>query len=378
MLPGKSLVTYNIHLRYVKSMEALHERINALKPTRVMLLVDKDEHLIYVREFQNRHPTTEVCVRVVDTVDGGQPRDGAWHTKPKSPGDLREYICSPEDFLNRWGEFGKNGLILNVLNEPSGEEPPDVIDRLVRWTLAVLKLATERDIRVGVLNFATGHPHLYYRGDVKRWEWDAHFDPILVYLSKNKQHELWLHEYLPSKGENSRVGRVRSMVNRCKSLGIEIPFVSITEFGWDNDIISGDGRSGYKSRGITGDSYAKDVCKAASEEYAELLNMGKLCMVAVFSYGRSSSDWESFDVETDNTFHQTLQKLAPRTTAITTIPVVAPPTPPVIVPVTPVPPPVTKPDPDQFVEIKLRVKKSDLPGLNFVLDLLKQISVEVA
>jgi len=365
MLLGRSLCTYNIHLRYVKSMEALHERINALNPARVMLLVDKDEHLIYVREFQNRHPTTEVCVRVVDTVEGGQPRDGAWHTKPKSPGDMREYICSPEDFLNRWGEFGKNGLILNVLNEPSGEEPPDVIDRLERWTLQVLKLATEREICIGVLNFATGHPHLYYRGDTKRWEWDARFDPILVYLSKNPQHELWLHEYLPNKGENTRVGRVRSMVNRCKSLGIEIPFVSITEFGWDNDITSGDGRSGYKSRGFNGAVYASDVCKAVREEYAELIEKGKLCMVAVFSYGRSSNDWESFDVETDYAFHVELQKSAPRSASI-----VAPP------PIVVVSPTAVTQNP--LVEQTLKFKESDKEIIDLVVALLKKIGVVTA
>lgn len=357
---AKSIATFNVHLRYVKSIDALHKRVDELKPARVMICVDQDAHLLYVREFQKRHPAVEVCVRVVDTVPDGQPRDGAWHTKPKASGDSREYLASPEDFLNRWGEFGKNGLILNVLNEPSGEEPPDVLDRLVRWTLRLLELATERSIRVGVLNFATGHPYVAWHEDEKRWEWDARFDPILTYLSEHPEQELWDHEYFPSAGQG-RVGRILAMVNRCKRLGIEIPNVAITEFGWDNDPHSGDKRSGYQSRGINGADYALETCATIKNVYKPLIDAGKLKMVAIFSYGNSGG-WDSFNVENDVNFNKVLAENAPRFAE-------------------PVPEESVERSAEAdevLVEIQLRVKKSQKPAFDLLIDLLQQIGSELA
>lgn len=302
---SKTQIGLNIRLRYVQDITALRNRLTALEPAWCVLCVDKTEHIQYVQEFAREFPAVQFVGRLVDVnPDGGEPRDGKWHTKPQ---DERNYLCSAEDFLSAWGDLGRDGLLLNVSNEPNGYADGDNLTRLAAWTLEVLELATTRGIACCVLNFATGHP-LVVRG-AGGSEWTSTFDAVLRYVSANRQHAIGLHEYLPGTGVNDRVGRIGAMVNRCTTLGIQPPRVVITEYGVDYNGLPG--IDGYKSRGWGGDLYATVLSDTVKQVYEPFISSGVLEGAAVFVYA-GGERWKGFDVESDPVFFDTLQRTAPR------------------------------------------------------------------
>ena len=301
----RTQIGLNIRLRYVQDIGALRRRLTALEPAWCVLCVDKDEHIAFVKEFALEFPQVQFVGRMVDVnPDGGEPRDGKWHTKPL---DARNYVCSPEDFLNAWGDLGRDGLLLNVSNEPNGYADGDNLTRLAAWTLEVLELATARGIACCVLNFATGHP-LVVRGS-SGIEWANTFDAVLRYVSANRQHAIGLHEYLPGVGINDRVGRLGALVNRCNTLGITPPRVIITEYGTDYNGLPG--IDGYKSRGWGGDLYATVLSDTVTQVYQAYIEGGVLEGAAVFVYA-GGERWKGFDVEADPVFFDTLTTVAPR------------------------------------------------------------------
>lgn len=274
----------NIRLRYIQDIAGLRKRLADLKPAWCVLCIDKDPHAEYVKQFAIENPDIRFIARMVDVnpdSDKAEPRDGKWHLKPA---DGRKYLASPEDFLNRWGELGKNGLTLNVSNEPTGypmSDQPDNLQRLADWTLELLKLATARGISVCVLNFATGHPMLV-KGP-NGTEWPSVFDGVLRYVSEQRLHLIGLHEYLPGVGINDRVGRIGALINRCTTLGIKPPRVVITEYGVDNNGPAA--LDGYKSRNWPGDFYAHELYNHIETTYRAPLESGVLEGLAVFVYG---------------------------------------------------------------------------------------------
>lgn len=311
----------NIRLRYVQDIAGLRKRLADLKPAWCVLCIDKDDHAPYVKQFAIENPDIHFIARVVDVnpdAAGTEPRDGKWHLKPW---DDRKYVCSPEDFLNRWGELGKNGLTLNVSNEPNGyedRERPGNLKRLAEWTLELLKLATERGISVCVLNFATGHPALV-KGP-NGTEWIPEFDAVLRYVSEHRQHIIGLHEYLPGVGIDNRIGRIGALINRCTTLRIKPPRVVITEYGVD---YAGEkDRDGYNSRGWGSDFYADNLYDLMDVPYKPHLQAGVLEGACVFVYA-DQGRFKNFDVEPDPVFHKTLLRRA-QAWAQSAVPVVPP------------------------------------------------------
>src|SRR5690606_34123317 len=103
------------------------------------------------------------------------------------------YVISPETFLRTFGELGRNGRVLNVLNEPHGYVN---IDRLVGWLIQLIEICPV-DIRLALPAFATGHPASEGGRDT---EWDRRHDPLILLMAQHPRH-LWnIHEYWPGKG----------------------------------------------------------------------------------------------------------------------------------------------------------------------------------
>lgn len=277
-------IGFNIRLRYVKDISTLRKRLVEMEPAWCVLCIDRDDHFPYLEALAKEHPDIKFIARVVDVnpdVGGTEPRDGKWHLKPD---DDRKYLCSPVDFLTRWGHLGKNGLTLNVSNEPNGyvdEGHPDNLQRLADWTLELLKEATRRSIQCCVLNFATGHPIVSL--GPKGPEWIMIFDEVLRYVSEHRDQLVGIHEYLPGVGADNRVGRIGAMVNRCAALGIQPPRVLITEYGVDSDMR--DHQDGYKSRNWPGDFYAHQLYNQVETTYRPYIQAGILEGLAVFVYG---------------------------------------------------------------------------------------------
>lgn len=328
----------NILLSHVKDHPRMHARLNTLKPAFVVATVDGDSDMKQVHSLNAALPNeTLVFGRVYVS------NDGAFHQKPQ---DGRHWLASPDDCLNRWGELGRDGRILYLLNEPGTHTDDATVARLVDWSCEVIEVAALRSIRVCIDNFGVEHP------PVINGEWDSRFDPLLRTLAKHPDAILGLHEYLPMKGSD-RVGRFKALVKACKRMGIPVPRMAITEAGYDT--IDGSKENGYKSRGISGDTYAKTLIDVWQREYA---STPQIMGLAVYCYG-DNGGWSAFDIEGDTGFWDTLLSWNPPP------PIPAPPV--VIPPVAdPIPPRVYTPAlaylKNGAAMVNLRSEKSTAPG----------------
>lgn len=289
---------FNIHLRYLKDIGKLHERMRALKPSVCVVMVDdnpppKEDQTVYIQEFAARYPQTLIVARVKHDHDAG------YHLPPPNDPEKRPYVASPTDFLNKWGHLGKNNMTLYALNEPLASEKTDDADiqKLIKWGSEVIEQAVSRGVSVTIYNFGMGQPAL----NATTTEWDKRFDPLLVQLSKHRDTIfLGLHEYGPE--ERYHWGRLEFMLARCAALKIPPPRIIISEFGVD---ATTDKRNGYKARGWSGDFYMHKMVDIYSRLYMSLVDQGIVKGTCLFSYGNSGG-WGSFDVEDDKPFFDTL------------------------------------------------------------------------
>jgi hypothetical protein len=324
---------FNVHLRYVQDIGKLHERMRFFKPSVCVVMADdnpppKEDQTVYIQEFAARYPQTLIVARVKHDHDAG------YHMPPPNDPQKREYIASPIDFLNKWGHLGRNNMTLYALNEPlASEQTTDAdVQKLIKWCTEVIELAVQRGISVTIGNFGMGQPALNKQLN----EWDSRFDPLLILLSKYRDHVFaGLHEYGPE--EPFHWGRILFMLARCKKLGIQPPRVVVSEFGVD---ATTDKRNGYKARGWSGDFYVRQMVDVYKNVYMPLVDQGIVKGTCLFSYGNSGG-WGSFDVEGDQSFFDTLTNVIGSGSLKPTRPI-----PPITVP-DPPPDPVIVPPPTQ-------------------------------
>lgn len=289
---------FNIHLRYVKDIGKLYERMDAIKPAVCVVMVDdnpppKEDQTPYIQQFAAKYPNTLIVGRVKHDHDAG------YHLPPPNDPQHRTDIASPNDFLNKWGHLGRGNISLYALNEPLASEKTSAadIEELILWCVMTIKEAVRRGISLTIGNFGMGQPALNTNGT----EWDARFDPILKLCSQYRDTIfLGLHEYGPE--EPFQWGRINFMLARCRTLGIEPPRVILSEFGVD---ATTDKRNGYRARGWDGDYYMRRLIEVYNLIYMPLIAQGIIKGTTLFSYGNSGG-WESFDVETDAAFFATL------------------------------------------------------------------------
>lgn len=323
---------FNIHLRYVKDIGKLHERMRTFKPSVCVVMVDdnpppKEDQTVYIQEFAARYPQTLIVARVKHDHDAG------YHLPPSHNPDNREYVASPTDFLNKWGHLGRNNMTLYALNEPHASEKTTDADvqKLIKWCTDVVEQAVQRGVSVTIGNFGMGQPAL----NAALNEWDSRFDPLLILLSKYRDSVfLGAHEYGPE--EPFQWGRLLFMMARCRKLGIQPPRMVITEFGVD---ATTDKRNGYKAREWSGDFYMRQMVDVYKHVYMPLVDQGVVKGTCLFSYGNSGG-WQSFDVEDDKAFFDTLETVIGSGSLKPTRPI-----PPITTPDTPPPPPTPAPIP---------------------------------
>jgi hypothetical protein len=258
------------------------EFLRDLDPTTVVAGVDQDDHFNRILEVKALLKNAVIVARFIDKV-----HDGKMHLKPETTND--HYIVSPRNQLNRIKPYGQNGLIAYFHNEPSGEVPYEDKKRLVAHTIEAMTLAAspEYDMRLCVLNWGVGHPLIDADGCL-----DHVFDDLLMHLHAHRdRHYYGMHCYAPA----DFIGRLNALKNSCDKLGIPMPKVIITEFGYDAH--AGSKESGFKSRGMPPEEYVKFGVDAINGPYAEWIESGVVIGLATFIYGDFPS-WPSFDIET--------------------------------------------------------------------------------
>lgn len=283
-----SRLTINVMPQYVANWAKVWGFLRLLEPVAVVVGIDDMKAANRVYELQSALPNTLIIGRYIFSQDGGM------HLKPD---DSRKYIVSPLDALSSWGDLGKGGRMLYLLNEPQANGAlQDDIARLSAWMLEAISLASERGIRLCIGNFGVGHPMLMGNG-----EYDARFDDVLTALSKTRDsHALGMHVYQPA----DTLTRLEGLIKRCKTLGIQPPRVHITEAGFDAGSGS-DPLNGYRSRGYSGTQFGLFQVDKVKNVYSPYMTDDVLQSVATFCWGNDAS-WKNFNVESDTDWQATV------------------------------------------------------------------------
>lgn len=296
----QSRLTVNVNCSYVKDWNKTITFLKALDPVAVVAVIDNKANRNRVHEIKQALPNAKIIVRCIIVVEGGKQLDGAMHLKPK---DANYWLVSPGNFLDEWGEFGKDGYSLSYFNEPqTSDASAEDVARQVQHMIETIGLATQRNISLVVGNWGVGQAPT-----------DSRFDDVYEIVSKQRDlHSLGCHLYAPVDTFHA----IEHVITRSKAKGFAYPRIYVTEFGFDN-AGAGDTLNGYRSRGISGVQFA-DWCKdKIANVYNGYLRDGILEAVAVFGWGYAVS-YPAFDVETDTDWQTTI--LDAHTKGLLTVP----------------------------------------------------------
>lgn len=275
----KPRMTINIRHSALHNPEAALKWLRDAQPAGAVLELISTNDLAVAYRYRDALPSDgTLVVRVKDGEDGAY-----WDITGR-------HYMTPEAYLDKYGAFGKNGLTLQVLCEPSFGGDINTRDRMVAWMTAVVRLATQRDIAVCVYNGATGNPS--YENALN---WDG-FAPLLVAVSENPKHLLGLHIYhrwLIPLGWMDSIG---PLVNYCKANGIKLRRVVVTEHGAEDQGGEGDdGWSGPKWD-LTENEYVDMLHRDYRDLWEQYVEMGVLEWLALFAASDKGEQWSSFNV----------------------------------------------------------------------------------
>lgn len=270
-------------------LDYLFQHLERLQPGALLFLDQTD----WAKRAKQLLPNCAVVIRPWDINEGAQ---------------FEQY--SARQYYDKFAGKADGGLILNILNEPSGYGD---LKRIAHWGAEILDLFGKAGISVALPAFGEGHPDVNRLHDLDEL-WSA-FD------AWNHLHYWNSHEYgtwrgmiynEPGKWDVYpwRVGRFETfIVPFLKENGHKIPRVILTEFGCDSAHDSTDKR-GWKT--IWNEREYFDQLKLAVEKVYNQPHYVGLCL---FSYGNTGRefaefDWVSFDVSGAKELHGLLEQYA--------------------------------------------------------------------
>lgn len=275
----KPRITLNIRYSALHNPEATLEWLRKAQPAGAVLELISINDLNVAYRFRDALPSDgTLVVRVKDGEDGAY-----WDV------NSRHYM-TPQAFLDKYGEFGKNGLTLQVLCEPSFGGDVDTRDRMIAWMASVTRLATKMDIAVCVYNAATGNPSVNSAID-----WSG-FASLLVAITSNPKHMLGLHIYRRFALPLGWMDSIRPLVAYCKANNLRLPRVVVTEHGAEGR--GGEGDSGWSGPrwDMTEDEYVDMLHTDYRDQWEQYVEMGVLEWLALFAASDKGGQWSSFNV----------------------------------------------------------------------------------
>lgn len=190
----------NVLGQFVRDRQALRAWVQAAQP-QVLLIMDSPELALDIRALS---PGTTVIHRSYNPND---------HQMWKA--------TSPGEWLAAHKSYAVNGVVLQVLNEPTLD------DAAQTWLEELVSLCPS-GVRLALPHFGVGNP---YEKDIEagRYDW-------LLRLVCGTRHILALHEYFyddPIKESPYLCGRFQFWLQRAEQLRLPKPKIIITEFGRD-------------------------------------------------------------------------------------------------------------------------------------------------
>lgn len=239
-------------------------------------------------------------------------------------GDLYN-LLTPEQWHEGMRAYTDPNIVLNCMNEPSTYVLKADMEKKIKWLVRVIELFGNEGNSLVVDNVGTGHYDYTWLTESDKW---AIVEPLFAALKKYPNMFWGCHEYFSYRGleiGNGRVGRHAEMYKHLKAKGYEPPLL-LTEVGCDQ--IDESGKRGFKNS-MTENQYAANLTDAQRSTWYVPYLKGAM----IYSYGSSTTEWETFDMSDSLVLHAVLIAANAVTETPPSVPIPTP---------TPTPPP---PDP---------------------------------
>lgn len=209
-------------------------------------------------------------------------------------------VISPEQyFINQKG-ISKPGILLYVINEPNSKADVAELNDRVKWLIRVMELYAANGLSLVVDNLGPGQPDLTNFTDDAKW---AVIRPLFDAFKRYPMMFWGLHPYWSDKGlrpQDGQSARHRDIEKALKARGYDMPNVIFTEVG--RDAYGGSKTNGWRSSGISEESYAAEILEARNTLWTEPYIRG----ACVFCYGSVTPRWAAFDIESAKVLHRVL------------------------------------------------------------------------
>lgn len=264
----------------------------------------------------------------------------------------------PQRLYDEYARFCEGGIILQLINEPTGygkQNSPQDLEKQAHFYAQLMDLFGKGAGGLALPGFGEGHPHETRLSELAEY-WDAQkrWNDVHYYMS---------HEYGTWRGmtyddpENKwdvfpwRIGRYKFIVEHCQKHHGFIPNMFLGEWGKDS---AHDGLPfrGWRTTKQTEASYAEELIKCADSVY-DVPYVKGMCIYCYGNTGERNTehDWVSFDVSHCPDFFRVLEAESIRRGTPAPAPTPVPVPVPVPIPVpTPPPAPVPVPPPVQTGE----------------------------
>lgn len=314
-----SLIGFNVHstLTYGRAYSDVEkhrmwEFFERLQPASLLFL----DNLDWAREAKRRLPKTIVVFREYRQNDGQFFKN-----------------MSAQQFYDSHIRFGEGGVVVSVMNEPTGygeQNSPDDLERIASFMAAVMDKFGAAGVSIVGPEFGVGHPDTNRLSELEAM-WQA--------FKRWPLHYYGSHEYGTYRGmtytDNThrrdvvpwRVGRFEAIANYCQtSLGY-VPPMLINEFGIDSSFYADDIKTkrGWRDAGLSEEQYAHQLIDAAKGIYNKPYIKG----LNIFSHGNTGrqgagDDWKTHDVSFLSAFQRELETYSRGNTPPTPTPVPTP------------------------------------------------------
>jgi hypothetical protein len=282
-----SLLGLNFSIDHTADVSARDKFHNALTPAYSVAMIDSAKDASRIRTVELAYPDTTIIGRIWHKMQGG------FHLKPTGAGDEnKEFVASPEDIASQMDEAGYRIGIEGkswayVLNEPKGNDSPEVLDRLFRWNSRWLDRAIQDKRRSVMFNWGDRNP------PIVNGMWDERWHGLLNRMAIYPNYfMIGMHFY----GPDELASHLDAYIKTCEFLRITPLKVVATEFGVDTD--AGSATNGYHSRGWSGEQMGQWIEKAITVDLAPYIKNGVLVGLQLFTWS-NQPDWSAFDISQD-------------------------------------------------------------------------------
>jgi hypothetical protein len=217
----------------------------------------------------------------------------------EAEGHLWKVITPEQYFINQKG-ISKPGIPLYVINEPNSKADVAELNDRIKWLVRVMELYAAAGLSLVVDNLGPGHPDFTNFTDNAKW---AVIKPLFDAFKRYPQMYWAMHPYWSKDGlrpQDGQSARHRDIEKLLKLRGYEMPSLIFTEMG--RDAYGGAKTNGWRSTGISEESYAAEILESRNTLWTEPYIRG----ACLYCYGSVTQRWAAFDVESAKVLHRAL------------------------------------------------------------------------